>query len=188
MRIEISQLKEGPVRYDVRFSPAFLAGDGLQDDARFGEATGTVVFTMTGDEITAQGALSVQAHGRCGRCLAEVTAPVSARVQLFLWPRAKFETWEKQEEEDEEQLDTGAADVACYSGDSFDPDEDLREILLLETPQVFLCSEECKGLCPDCGADLNREACACKNRHADGAEGEEKIPAWKKKLKDIRLE
>lgn len=40
--------------------------------------------------------------------------------------------------------------------------EDVREELLLALPTYFHCSEDCKGICPRCGADLNKEACRCK--------------------------
>ena len=41
-------------------------------------------------------------------------------------------------------------------------DELMREVFLLEMDTKNLCSEDCKGLCPGCGADLNREPCRCK--------------------------
>lgn len=39
--------------------------------------------------------------------------------------------------------------------------ENIREELLLDIPQRFICSEDCKGLCPNCGANLNRGKCGC---------------------------
>ena len=41
-------------------------------------------------------------------------------------------------------------------------DELMREVFLLEMDTKNLCSEDCKGLCPGCGADLNVEACRCR--------------------------
>ena len=41
-------------------------------------------------------------------------------------------------------------------------DELMREVFLLEMDTKNLCSEDCKGLCPGCGADLNVESCRCK--------------------------
>jgi uncharacterized protein len=41
--------------------------------------------------------------------------------------------------------------------------DDLREILILEHPIRFLCKEDCAGLCPNCGADLNSGRCVCSN-------------------------
>ena len=40
-------------------------------------------------------------------------------------------------------------------------DDDIREEILLSFPAKILCSDSCKGLCPRCGADLNKEPCRC---------------------------
>jgi uncharacterized protein len=181
MRIELSQLREGPVHYQVEFSPEFLDGEE-GDEVRFDGAAGSVTFSLIGDEISARGELRTVAHASCGRCLTTVSTPVVAEVNLFFWPRAKFESWHTGLEEGE--VDPGAPDVNVYSGDSFDPDEDLRELLLLEAPTVFLCSKTCKGLCPGCGANLNTESCSCKK---NDDEEDPTLPAWKRNLKRIHL-
>lgn len=49
---------------------------------------------------------------------------------------------------------------------------DLREDILINFPQNYLCRENCRGLCAHCGADLNREKCACGTI-------EKENPAWK---------
>ena len=46
--------------------------------------------------------------------------------------------------------------------ETIDTTDDLRDILLLEHPDKFLCSDECRGICSQCGANLNRENCQCE--------------------------
>lgn len=48
-----------------------------------------------------------------------------------------------------------------------DLDELLRSDILLELPYKFLCREECKGLCPSCGKNLNEGPCGCHSRQVD---------------------
>ena len=48
--------------------------------------------------------------------------------------------------------------------DIIDITEDVREEILLSVPSRFKCSDDCKGLCPGCGADLNTEPCRCKKK------------------------
>ena len=48
-------------------------------------------------------------------------------------------------------------------GDELDIDSDVREELLLQFPMRVLCEDNCKGLCPGCGVDLNKEQCKCLN-------------------------
>jgi uncharacterized protein len=60
-----------------------------------------------------------------------------------------------------------------------DVDGVAREALVLALPGQVLCSDSCRGLCPQCGQDLNRGACECGGRETD--------ERWNK-LKDLRLE
>ena len=54
-------------------------------------------------------------------------------------------------------------DIVLLDGDgTLDLDGLMEEVLLLEMDTKNLCSQDCKGLCPGCGADLNRESCRCK--------------------------
>jgi len=45
--------------------------------------------------------------------------------------------------------------------------QDIRDLLILELPSKILCSEDCKGLCVNCGVNLNYETCNCKVENSD---------------------
>lgn len=45
--------------------------------------------------------------------------------------------------------------------------EDIRQEVLLNLPLKLLCKEECKGICPDCGSNLNLEECKCSTKTPD---------------------
>ncbi len=49
----------------------------------------------------------------------------------------------------------------------FYPEEEAKNQIILEFPERFLCSEDCKGLCPECGCNRNLEKCSCEARDAD---------------------
>lgn len=49
-----------------------------------------------------------------------------------------------------------------YSGNYIDLLPALREQIITTMPNTILCSPDCKGLCPKCGCDLNKERCDCK--------------------------
>lgn len=87
--------------------------------------------------------------GECRRCLTDISAPVNEDVHLIF-----------AEEGDEE-----ADDPDIYRLDPRSPDLDLRPAIreqwLLAAPAFLQCREDCKGLCPTCGADLNLGACDC---------------------------
>jgi len=67
-------------------------------------------------------------------------------------------------QEGEEALDNDSdGDVIVFSGYSLPLDEIVLNAILVSMDVRYLCSEDCKGLCPVCGKNLNVEACDCKS-------------------------
>ena len=60
------------------------------------------------------------------------------------------------------EVENEDSDIVLLDGDEVDLDELVREALILDMDTKHLCSENCKGLCPGCGVDLNHEECRCK--------------------------
>ena len=83
----------------------------------------------------------------CDRCLKLFHNPKSVRCEYILAERL-----ENGENDDIVLLKDGAVDVG----------ELARTAFILEMDAKTLCSEDCKGLCPSCGADLNQGLCTCK--------------------------
>lgn len=95
------------------------------------------------DGILATGSVTAQWRSECRRCLADVADGARGDFQELFEPHAREgETYPLHHEHvDLEPL--------------------ARETLLLELPLAPLCRQECRGLCPTCGADLNQGACRC---------------------------
>ena len=86
----------------------------------------------------------------------------------------------------EAELTSDDLNVIAYRGNEIDLWPDLREAMVLALPMKPLCSEDCRGICPTCGKDLNNGECRCGKRSMDPRwEGllklEGKKPAGKKK-------
>lgn len=64
-------------------------------------------------------------------------------------------------------------DVSEHDGVSIELDDLAIELALVALPVVPLCSEDCKGLCPQCGTNLNRETCSCQPAR-------DSLPTWDK--------
>jgi len=110
------------------------------------------------------GRISMSLQLRCARCL-EPHLFVEQRaihVVLLLDPPA-----DDGEQEQEQELVREDLDESYLEGDEINLPELLREQLLLSLPAKPLCSEACKGLCPRCGVDLNRETCTCEKTPVD---------------------
>ena len=83
----------------------------------------------------------------CDRCLKPFCNPKSVRCEYILAGEL-----ENGENDDIILLEDGVVDVG----------ELARTAFILEMDVKTLCSEDCKGLCPGCGADLNQGSCTCK--------------------------
>jgi uncharacterized protein len=65
------------------------------------------------------------------------------------------------------ELATEELNQACYEDDLIDFDSYLREQIILALPMFPRCQEECKGLCGECGANLNTNKCRCQKQSTD---------------------
>jgi uncharacterized protein len=130
------------------------ADPGLEfSDARI---TGQVSLAKHGHDILVRGNLSGRLDLACSRCLEPFTAPAAIDFDLLLVPGPP-----KAGAVDEELSQTDL-DLDYYTGEIVDLESLLREQIILMMPLKPLCEETCKGLCPHCGANLNREPCQCK--------------------------
>lgn len=85
----------------------------------------------------------------CRRCINPFEVDITTTLDLL------FSIGDKSLESDED-------DERYYDGKTLDISEDIRRALVLEIPTWSLCSETCKGLCPECGTDLNTTECSCE--------------------------
>jgi uncharacterized protein len=91
----------------------------------------------------------------CSRCLEPFEIPLDAKFELRYVPHAE-NAGEGEREIAEDDLIT-----AYYRDNTLDVAELLREQFQLALPMKPLCSDACRGLCPQCGANLNRNDCGC---------------------------
>jgi uncharacterized protein len=113
-------------------------------------------------KVEMQGRLQANLSLTCDRCLAAYDANVDAEMQI-LFETASSDTWQVKE------LECNFQDLDCITLDEpvVDLDDILRQQLYLLLPLKKLCSEQCKGICPRCGVNLNLEECRCANVRQD---------------------
>jgi uncharacterized protein len=117
----------------------------------------------TGDRYVLSGEFNGGFHLTCDRCLETYNRDIHSVFKIVLTPplsdsdRAEIELSEKDMQ------------VGFISNDAIDLREIVREQVYLSFPAKSLCREGCLGLCPECGADLNRDPCQCsQNRGHPG--------------------
>ena len=112
-----------------------------------------------GGSLHVRGHLKLGTSGPCARCLTETPLIVEQELDLFFLP----ESGALSEYDDEEGAELQDRDlvVTFYKGDTLDLGSVVREQILLAQPMKRLCRQDCKGVCPACGADRNLTFCAC---------------------------
>lgn len=103
-----------------------------------------------------RGKLNTVAYVSCCRCLEEARLPIGADFRYILLSAPR-----EQEEQDQEELSQDDVDVVFCEDDLFDLDPIVYEQVMLQVPMKPLCRDECCGLCPRCGANLNNGSCSC---------------------------
>jgi|SRR5687768_8575815 len=109
-----------------------------------------------GKDVIVRGTLSGAAQLSCRRCLKDVAIPIEEEVAWFF--RHGVSEIEAQTEE---------VYALPARGEELDLTDAVREHLMLAVPQFALCEEECRGLCPHCGTNLNEEQCGCATNLVD---------------------
>ncbi|MCX8038897.1 MAG: YceD family protein, partial [Candidatus Sumerlaeia bacterium] len=152
MRINVHELRKAPQEIEVDESPRDLqlAAEGFCFPGR---VVGRLRFQMVGKRVLGNGHVETRVETACVRCLAAVEQTLHADIALIFEPRPPAGLSEderlRQEWEADEQ------DIEFYDEDFLDPTDAVRQLLTLELPDYPLCRADCRGLCPQCGADRN---------------------------------
>jgi uncharacterized protein len=103
-----------------------------------------------------EGDLSGVLKAECDRCLDPYDIELSHKFKVFLALPPE------ETEKDEVELLEEDMEICFITGDQLNLDEVVKEQIYLSLPIKIVCREDCKGLCPDCGTDLNKGDCACE--------------------------
>ena len=155
----LDEIEEGTSTFDLEVAPDVL---GLDDERfQFPQSISFVVSVVRSLETyNVKGGIECLIHGECGRCLAPTNMTVKANLQILVQRReAADEELEAVKDEEMDILDPGAKQM--------DLKEHVRDEVILELPQQLYCREDCKGMCPTCGQDLNVSTCSCTGETVD---------------------
>jgi uncharacterized protein len=108
------------------------------------------------DAFRLVGAVHTELELPCSRCLEPFRFPVDVAFDQRYLPQPEASADEEREIADED------LETSFYRGAQIDLNELLREQFYLTLPMKPLCREECKGLCAQCGTNLNTGTCDCR--------------------------
>lgn len=162
MFFEIKDLELHPIEFSEKFEPGALdlGADYRQVSPAESSGRADLVEEHHGkhkiiQDIRIQGRLSTSLESNCARCLEPLVQNVKREFDLLYRPLGA------DAGRDEISITDAEAEIRYYEGEGILLDDVVREQILLAVPLKITCSEDCKGLCPHCGTNLNQEKCSC---------------------------
>ncbi|MFZ0866524.1 MAG: DUF177 domain-containing protein [Candidatus Sulfotelmatobacter sp.] len=178
MFFEVKDLELHPVEFAEKFKPGVidLGADYRQVTPIESSGRADLVEEHHGkhkiiQDIRIQGRLATRLELSCARCLEPVMQDVKREFDLLYRPQGA------DAGRDEISVTDAEAEISYYEGEGILLDDVVREQVLLAAPLKVTCRDDCKGLCPQCGKNLNQEQCSCSV--------EQEEPRWAA-LKEIR--
>jgi uncharacterized protein len=154
--------------------PANLVGEWLKGlpmrdalgapdpDPQAGEGTAELDLYADATYAFASGTFTGHLTVACSRCVGPVTLHIDEKLRVTFMPPGEMPAEDATEGEDGPEVLGEDLDVFPFDGDKIDLEPLFREQFVLAVPFAPLCSETCKGLCPQCGIDLNTGTCSCE--------------------------
>jgi uncharacterized protein len=112
-------------------------------------------------QIRIAGEIKTKVELVCARCLEAVVDEVDRSFDLFYSPLPKGVKPEEARLKDDD------VEIGFFEGEGLFLADVLREQVLLALPMKVICRSDCRGLCPNCGANLNHEECRCETHATD---------------------
>ncbi len=149
MKIVIADIPDEGLVLDIEEK---LSVDGVSSAS---PVKGTLQVTKSSGEVIVAGRVASEVGLQCSRCLKDFRRTIEIPVNVVYHPIEEMA-------DDRHALRDDEMDMEFYRGEEIDLEELVREQVLLNLQMKPLCDENCKGLCPTCGADLNAGPCTCK--------------------------
>lgn len=140
---------QSAVHINDSFEVENFAVEGLEIFPQ-GPATYDIDLSHTGDGILAYGTVKLSVQVSCVRCLEDFQFTMESSVELLFYLKPTVD-----EEGDDLPSVNEQGEIALH--------EEMYAVLRVEAPFAPICDDECKGLCPQCGINLNDETCNCSN-------------------------
>lgn len=155
LRIDIRELER-----EARSVKASLTARQLNLDEGQVRVSGKVAVHLTAERqsqggVRVRGELEVEMELTCARCLEVLSHPLTAQFNQYFQSNAHHSLT------GEITLQKKDLEVGFFTGDFIDVSDVVREQIFLSLPMKPLCRKDCRGLCPACGQNRNRDGCRC---------------------------
>lgn len=163
MRIQVAGLSNGVHLYHFEAAGSDL---GLAEGFRQPISV-DISLNKEGTQIFLKASVHTGATFICDRCLSEFSGELDTQYKMYY----------VSDPSEGDRFDPSEVQVISPSLNAIDIAEDVRQTILLAVPLKLLCSEGCRGLCPQCGTNRNLGTCECREENDD--------PRWEQ-LKNLK--
>jgi len=163
VKIAVKDIKASPT--EIHFVEEVHELNGILERGSDGEFRFTaplhvdMVHVRSGDDLLFSGTLNSELVGRCGRCLEEYSLSLTREFARVLSPDRSLDR--------EQELTVDELSARFYHEEEVNLSALVHEETLLALPSRPLCREDCRGLCSQCGINLNVESCECRQEWKD---------------------
>lgn len=167
MHLELSDVKDGCLERELTCAASdFPVLSEVQQHAEVSFVAPIqfqVRLQKTGQLVEVDGQLGTRVALLCGRCLQPYEKDLAGDFAFTFTPYVAAEHG-SEDDEVEVELDTDELGLVFYKDDCLDLLQPLQDQLVMTLPISPLCSEGCKGLCAECGGNLNVSNCKCEKK------------------------
>ncbi len=157
MIIDLSTIESGPRLFDFTLNPGWWHGEEKDRILGFdGPLECRLEISRAEIKFILDGSISGYALVPCDRCLEPYRHQLDFEFRLFLSALISDPDQSETELSEDDML------VQFVDGSKIDLDDIVREQIYISLPMKSLCREDCAGLCPVCGTDLNKKMCECQ--------------------------
>ena len=121
----------------------------------------TITIRKSSKELFIKGKVKTCLELECSRCLENFLFYVNEQFEAYYIHK------DQKSDKEEMELKKDDMDVSFFEGDSIDLTDVIREQILLTVPMTPVCKSSCRGLCSNCGQNLNQGKCACRSYSTD---------------------
>jgi len=168
MFINVQELRLHRVDYDSSFSPGKIDfGPDIRqiEDLKITGSAELLEEDRGGknvlEDIRFKATYSTKVELNCDRCIELVQQPLAGSFDLLYRPLGA------DAGKHEVSISAAETEIGYYQGEGMLLEDVIKEQVLLAMPVKVVCSEQCKGLCPHCGKNLNQESCNCGSEVSD---------------------
>jgi uncharacterized protein len=168
MFISLQDLEVKPVEFAETFAPGKIdfGQEIVQRGGLKAEGRAELIEEDHGgknrvQDIRVVGGFEGKVELRCARCLEPVPTTVHEAFDLLYRPL------KPGKQGDEISITEAETEIGFYRGNGLELADVIKEQVLLSLPVKSVCKEDCKGLCPQCGQNLNQGSCDCTQERSD---------------------